>query len=76
MFAVQLVQHLLGEMERLCGKAIAMHYNSSVKYIDTVAQTVQLDTADGLQTFQYDLLLGADGYHSAVRTALEQQASH
>ena len=60
-------------MRRLCGDRVTLHYSSAIKHVDTVAQTIQVSVASSLMTYQYDLLVGADGYHSAVRHALEQQ---
>ena len=72
---VQMVQRLLAEAERLCGSAITIHLGQRLVDMDVAGCTATFEgaDADAPVTEKYDILVGADGVNSAVRSALSQQ---
>ncbi|KAK9811322.1 hypothetical protein WJX72_001790 [[Myrmecia] bisecta] len=71
----QLLSFLLSEMERLFGASnpIAVHYNHAVVGLDVGGKRVTFLTPSGERHVGYELLIGADGGSSRIRTAMKGQ---
>ena len=73
---VQISNYLKSEVERLCGPTVSFCWGHTLIDLNLATRTASFDTRDGLVTEAYDLLVAADGIHSAVRTALLEQVGH
>ncbi|KAL3138807.1 hypothetical protein ABBQ32_005648 [Trebouxia sp. C0010 RCD-2024] len=69
----ELAQHLISEANRLTPH-VKYHFEQGLHSIDFDKQTATLQTHDGtMSEVQYDLLIGADGVGSTVRSQMEQK---
>lgn len=72
-FRDELALHVIREAQRLYPQAIHFHFNTSLQKVDLNRQMVHISTAGSDMTeVAYDLLVGADGAGSVVRSALQQ----
>ncbi|KAL3130784.1 hypothetical protein ABBQ38_000126 [Trebouxia sp. C0009 RCD-2024] len=69
----ELAQHLISEANRLTPD-VKYHFEQGLHSIDFDKQTAMVQTHDGIMSeVQYDLLIGADGVGSTVRSQMEQK---
>ena len=71
--AVQIVSHLLSEVQRVYGTRVAIYREHAFQSVDVAAQRITYATKQGSQTVEFDILVGADGVHSPIRTAMIAQ---
>lgn len=63
---------VINEAKRLHPNAIEFHFNTLIQKVNLDRQTVHVSTGSHVTEVPYDLLVGADGAASAVRSALQQ----
>ncbi|DBB18334.1 TPA: hypothetical protein ACH3X3_003283 [Trebouxia sp. C0006] len=79
----EITRHTIEEAQRMFPNAISFHFNTSIQQVDLDRQCVITSVAGSKDTSKahqvagdmrvsYDLLVGADGSRSAVRSAMEQ----
>ncbi|MEH2000714.1 MAG: FAD-dependent monooxygenase [Nostoc sp.] len=49
---------------------LSLHFNVSVVNVDLAGRKVVIERESGYETVAYDLLVGADGIHSTIRSAM------
>ncbi|DBA70580.1 TPA: hypothetical protein ACH3X2_011969 [Trebouxia sp. C0005] len=70
----EITRHTIEEARRMFPNAISFRFNTTIQQVDLNRQCVTTLTAGSKDTSKvsYDLLVGADGARSAVRSALQQ----
>eukprot|EP00878_Enallax_costatus_P016055 GHUV01016834.1.p1 GENE.GHUV01016834.1~~GHUV01016834.1.p1 ORF type:complete len:473 (+),score=145.50 GHUV01016834.1:831-2249(+) len=70
-----LAQYMIDEARKTYPNQINFHFQASCQGVNISSKRVSFQTSHGPVTQDYDLLVGADGVGSAVRTALQQHYS-
>ncbi|MBD2101377.1 NAD(P)/FAD-dependent oxidoreductase [Leptolyngbya sp. FACHB-261] len=65
-----LLQSLLTHHGDQVDSRLSINYNTSVIEVDLARHQITIDGESGSQTVAYDLLVGADGVHSTIRSTM------